>query len=538
MAPAWGTPPPLADVRNEEVLGWYDLGGRAYINLDIASDPDRLTEVANHETTHHLLASTTPYGFVQQIVNALAENPYHHSEVAPELARLLMQHSRWAQEAAATYSALAVARPGARDASVARLPPFYRDAYAAFADLLESRDIDGITRSRLARAIAGRAFQTPLLRDWFNEGLAEPRRLAAHAAVPANAPDARLVAILGWLKHLDDDVLVAWAGRYDWGKRPVLVPETTQAVDGVRCVSLPPATAAHAFATGLVEQLSPGTPPDEADRLATFALDVWSMLQVVLQPPDHGHFAWPAGSIDAAWCEHVDFISFDVNESDETVVHAGPSVPIPPGHAVVRLFRPDEDACRLTTVPLDAVRELLSLQPALTDATVSLGGSSLLPARASIRDVPFGSGYAEHLASWLPSRRLVIYAIGDVTSLYLPMMFFSESEAEPWSLLAALVEQDSLWGHIVLKPTNRTGPLIVYPTLLSEWERVREAFMGGLPVRHEPVEGRFYSGAPDGIVDFVRFNRVFTGAARPLREWRELEAVVRATVGGGVEAGP
>jgi hypothetical protein len=85
MASAQGTQPPLTGARNDEALGWYGLNGLVYVSLETASDPDRLEEVGNHELTHHLLANTTPYGFVQQIIHALAESPYHDSE--PELRR-------------------------------------------------------------------------------------------------------------------------------------------------------------------------------------------------------------------------------------------------------------------------------------------------------------------------------------------------------------------------------------------------------------------------------------------------------------------
>ncbi len=149
------------------VLGWYSLDGVIYLNLRIANDPTALASTINHESTHELLAATTPYGFVQealQITSARSAVLTETSRVASSLQQLMFDASRVAQEATATYAGLVDYEDCDLQTQVDLLPVFYRRAYALFEMLLDGRSLSPLARYRIVRAVGARALQTEIRR--------------------------------------------------------------------------------------------------------------------------------------------------------------------------------------------------------------------------------------------------------------------------------------------------------------------------------------------------------------------------------------
>jgi hypothetical protein len=120
------------------------------------------------------------------------------------ITQLLDNHCRYAQEAAATFSSLALLDASERAISLKRLPNAYRNGYEQFAALLHPRSFNGTQQGRLARTITARSMQTTIVEDWLRIGLHDPAKLKDYLANPKHSPNSRMELALRDLATVND----------------------------------------------------------------------------------------------------------------------------------------------------------------------------------------------------------------------------------------------------------------------------------------------------------------------------------------------
>ncbi|MFF7646544.1 hypothetical protein [Streptomyces canus] len=181
-------------------LGWYDYQTYTVV-LAHHDDPDAVLLTSLHERMHHQLTTYSSYG---RLLQELSE-PARESARERAVLRMLVEECRITQEMAATYGSLA----GDERASavLARMPEFYRSAYARAAamvdrclgsSLFNAVFVFNIARCAMMTGADGPAGQR--LPQWVAEGRGVP---------PLFRPDHRLEIIERRLAALPADAVRA-----------------------------------------------------------------------------------------------------------------------------------------------------------------------------------------------------------------------------------------------------------------------------------------------------------------------------------------
>ena len=509
----------------DNVLGYYTWEGILFISTEVASDEHRLAEVINHEGTHHILTATTPYGLVQAAVQSAKPPPWApDNPIRQKIAQLLADSGRWTHEAAATFSAIALLPETSAQETVANLPPFYQDGYAAFERFFANRSYDPITTARLSRSIAARALQTPILNVWGRDNLASPPNLAEHLKRPEFSPNARLEAILAALAQFDDSEVRKWAGKHHFaGNTVVLQPRTSPPLAGINFTGSPPGDVISKLKE-LVATIGPEH-SEEADETLDVKLSAAIGPSNIVLEPVSGTFVGDSGTIDEDWCQEVDVIRVNANVFDTPIFYpdATGGLTIPSKQALLLFYRPDYRYASGTLVPIDLVDNVLySLFE--RQVTVCLDGFSLLPTRRAENEEEENRPIiADGSVKWLPNRRIMVHAHGGPAALFpvQGILSWPITRQTAWSYHAMLSPLATTWGTIVFKRTDTPAPAIVFPTLRTEWDRLRPAVVGNAPpTTSEDPDGRTFFSDSELLVDVLRFQRVFSGLVMSPGEWR------------------
>jgi hypothetical protein len=164
---------PFRSVLAVTAAGYHD-GQSVTVRLEHAADP----VVLHHEGIHERIFAATPDG---QVLSTLLQILRYSEETQAEvpasvgpLAQILIDGSRFAHEAAATYLAIKQFSPGAGDAVYARLPAQYRTYYHAVADVVDRAFKGSFLQYLLGVNVYAVAFTSPYLARLAKAGLASP----------------------------------------------------------------------------------------------------------------------------------------------------------------------------------------------------------------------------------------------------------------------------------------------------------------------------------------------------------------------------
>ncbi|MFG2785955.1 hypothetical protein ACGFY7_50110 [Streptomyces prunicolor] len=513
-------------MRDEHVLGWYNLRGTAFVTLDVVRNPSVLATVVNHEATHHLLSATTPYGLIQQCIENYLDEPWATQENEPlhHCRNLLFAASRLSQEAAATYCGLADLEGEALTAAIAALPPYYLSAYGLIESILPHNELDVMSRFRTARAIACRALQTSIMRDWIPCKLHKIDNLSAYLAQPENSPDERLRAILGELAKRSTEQVTAWAGRH------------FQTSDGVRLLPVSPPPLAD------LEFSVPQALPLKCARriLNTLSVDIedetdlmpLAFQEIVIEPDIGGVRTLQPEEVSTQSCSDTDFFKVDRNVFEGPMLFAGSGIKyaLRPGHAKISIHRPDSQVPTETLAPLEDVPTILDNADPTRSATVCIGGLSTLPrepydGKQTLTDI------AKHIFSellcWTSGRNLIIYTGGQQEGLYVSARLMELAYGRLQNHAMLLGRE---WGLVLFRSTDDAGPLVIHPTLASEWQRQLPNFTAVTEVDLNVDSATFYRGNPRNVLPVLRFARAFAGDMFTPEGWVEYSESTSASL--------
>ncbi|MBM7774945.1 hypothetical protein JOD54_005149 [Actinokineospora baliensis] len=517
-------------MRDERCLGWYNLQGTAFVSLDVVQDPTTLLTVLNHEKTHFTLATTTPYGLLQQAIETHLHLPWD-TEGNPHLPicrTLLFDASRLVQEAAATSCGLAGLEGEQLKAAEKSLPAFYQEAYRIFEALLPRRDIEARVRTQAIRAVAARALQTGILQDWPTFALHNPGMLYDYLSDPGNAPDGRLRTIVEAFAASSPDAVVAWAGRHllvdgDARIRPALPPPLA----GLAFVDLPAADALEQCVAEAIRTLSTSVTRE------TLHVALGGFSGVAIRPAVTGSRRLPFAEVDADSCPGVDFILVDKNTFDGPVELRGGDgdITTPARSFRILAYRPDSRVPVEFTGPIDRLASALDAVDPDRSATVSVdGGPSLLPTDTD-RDgaaTPLGDVITAELDRWASGRVVLVCTLGSLESLLVCLRLLTKRSDQVLNHALLMGEE---WGLVLFRSADGNGPVIVHPTLLVEWQSHFPVISADPKIMFNVPAADFFPDHRD-VLPVLRFARAFAGEAHAQHRWDEYWVMAASMVSG------
>lgn len=501
-------------MRSEHTLGWYSLRGTAFVSLDIVEDSVALAGVINHETTHHIVAASTPFGYVQQALDSYLDNPF--ASEARNLIRqcrdALFTASRLPQEAAATYCGLANLEGEALEASVSRLPPFYKYAYGKLEGILPRNAFPPLDRVRAARAIVCRALQTPILQDWTHLGLHQVDSLSAYLENARNSPEGRLELILNGLSGLDPDQRIRWAGRHiqDGGNIRLMPPEPGKDFD-LEFFDVPFSDELEAELRRIITTFS--VVADEVELRPAGAFEI------AIQPAVFSTKNLHPIEIDDTECPDVDFIMVDRNIHDVPLPTG--DFEIPPSHARLLFYRPDSRVPVQTVAPIEDIPALLEAADPQRQATVCVTEQSVIPIASyeGQKSHKSETGYVlSDLQEWTGGREVLLYTMGQKQGLLLGTLLL-ETSCGPVQNHAMLMGED--WGLVLFRSAADAGPTLVHPVLLSEWERQLPPLSSVCAIDINVESVSFFRGNTKNVIPALQFARSFMGMMFTDENWKE-----------------
>jgi|GEM_PF-5528427 len=184
-------------VMNLTAAGFHD-GQKAYIDLRSAWNP----VVAHHEAIHERIFASSTDGVVLSSLMRLTLSDENSDSVIPHVLSLITQTlldaSRLAHEAAATYLAIRAFSPGLGDEVYERLPPQYLDYFEAMSESVERHFRGTFLQSSMAVEIWSVSFSSTYAKKILATGF-------DHAPLPGkdDLPDTRFLKITKMLKHRD-----------------------------------------------------------------------------------------------------------------------------------------------------------------------------------------------------------------------------------------------------------------------------------------------------------------------------------------------
>ncbi|ADB74184.1 hypothetical protein [Geodermatophilus obscurus] len=522
-------------MRDERVLGWYNLNGTTFVSQSVADDPSELAQLINHEATHHLLASATPFGYVQQIIESRLEAPWDPPN--PDLYRcreLLFRASRFVQEATATYCGLLELPEDALVDARLRLPDLYRQGFELF-DGLFPRSLPHLVRYRAARAIACRALETTVLLDWVPQHLQEIGNLEKYLQNPQQSPNDRLHLIVSRLRESPAAYRVQWAGAHRRYRGNLeegspgslrLVPEKPEPLVEIAFHPLPEWRDLRVKAWDILRSF--GIPEGHDAEIV-----VGMTYENAISPAAHGAKTLTSADLAAGLHRGCDFILVDRNVFDFEQVqeNADGRFSVPPRSARLQLFKPDSNVSLEAFTRIDDLSAVLDLVDPGRGATVCAMGLGILPVQrySGPSSVAAESeAILEDLATWSGGRPVVIYTAGQDSGLSMAAMILERARGR---LLNHAVVWRETWGFVLLRSQQVPGPTIVHPVLISEWERKFPSFTRDFDVDLNSSGEQFFWGDYRNVLPVLRFARAFTGAEYTPSRWQNFwEEIARAIV--------
>jgi hypothetical protein len=510
-----------SDPDSSHLLGWYSFGNSVYITAGFLQDRFRLVEVLNHEETHHILGSTTPYGSTQQIIAACAPAPWEEDDPRySALQAILANASREAQEAAATFAGLRLMPPDVREALVRLLPPEYERALHTMETFLDGRSFTPERGLTLARGLSARALQTRLLDDWRPLSLSDPATLARYLALEDHNPDVRLVRILGALGTATDAQVDSWVGRFVRGSTGQirLQPPLPAEVPSLTFSALPTEDDLEARGRIIISTLIGTDQPERRERAEATQRNTltrpWRP-RLVLAPADQAvlpDFPIPR----TEWYREVDLIQLRANVLGMSVVErsavGGEADMLHAGEVVIFPHRPDFLSCPgiVTTQRrlLSRLREIAGER----DVALCVEAPSSIPSEFSVRDPGDWD-----VVDWLPTRRFCVTTHGDANAA---VAAFMTARAEP--LVCFGLGMTDAWAILIIRRAAQAWPAIIYPTFSHTLDNEIEALAHAVPLT-EIEEAKNFFADQDLLRHALRYARMYSGFVNTLADWKRIE---------------
>lgn len=516
-------------------LGWYSDGGSCVIALDVAESPQRFAMVANHESTHQIIAYTTTHGFATDVLELGRTFRFSATgtALAQELYTELFKAGRATHEGTATYCGLVDFEDDELAREVSSLPIFYQNAYAIFEDLLSRYQFDALERYRLARAIGCRAMQTDVLTRWISDELWVPANLRSFLSHPHRHPDRRLTSLVRSLRQLSGEELRQWAGGHIRGDSTfVLTPPEPGPMSDLPFTPMPELDKAQGIARKIAARVFPSpvaefAHPPEFTKFADFpefdVLGHGGRTEFVLAPPSFDSI--PADAADLSWPQEADLAMVIRSPLDVPFEFQSPfgGQFVSSGSAVVMAFRPDFRAAREYRKPLNKLAELLEDIDPAERMPLCLVGDSILPDPEGLR---VGPSVRDWIAPFAKQRPTLGYTGGTMMGLHMWCGLLSGIGSP---LLIHRMRVGETWALILVRSREATWPMAVHPILIYEWARQGEMFYKTHPLERETPSEEFFGGSPANVVPVLAFLREYRGEMVAHSEWVQyIDATSRA----------
>jgi hypothetical protein len=514
----------------DALLGWYSFHGAVYVSLDIAEDPDLLLSVLNHEDTHRTLCATTAHGLLQEALDLTRDLGFDDpSAQADEIRGILLAESRFVQEATATYCGIVLGDPATRAAQQDRLPEMYLAGWRLFDALLARYDLDPLEALRLARAFGCRALQTSVLAAWDARQLADPRNLRDYLAKPENSPDKRFTALIGHFVGAPKETLAAFCGGHVMVERNrVLVPASRPAIGRMTFDELPSLDAVRTQAVSIVSSLCPERFPAGGDRRFFEMIGATGVAEVSLQPAT---FHAIESSIDDPELAGADLVQVNRNVLNKPLrfeSRRGKDT-VAPHTARLYFRRPDSPSAFTVTVAANRLRDVLAqVDPQERTAVCVMGSTTSFPPVEEFETVlkEIEPKSAMLFREWTRHRPTLLYTGSTRFEL---LYFCSMLDDLGDHLIIHPVQAGTTWGLILIRSSARVWPMIVHPTLISEWHNVQDRILSLYSFTTNPPPATFFE-SQENCATIISFQRAFQGMTLPAEQWAQLSRMMSANL--------
>ena len=504
----------------DTALGWYGFHGTVYINLGIAEDPLLLVTVLNHEDTHRTLSATTSHGLLQETLEFTQGENLDDSGRTGELRSILFEASRFVQEATATYCGLIYLDPAQRAGELSRMPPIYVAGFQALDGLLARHQLEPLEGLRLARAFGCRAMQTSVLADWETRRLADPDNLRRYVGEPRNSPDRRFRFLVDHFGGRTKDELAAFSGGHILaGDTRTLVPASQPAIGDIEFSEIPALAAVQARAKEIVDELCPGMFSGELGNRILTTLGHVGISDVSLQPATFQVESPPA---DEEWLASADLVQITRNVLDTPLrydsVHG--EVRIGPQQAIFQLRRPEKTSALQYTVSADRLGSFLAdIDPPGKKVVCLTGITTWFPTPSEFE--ASGERLPDSFRSWTDPRPTLLYTASLRLTLISYCNLLSDSGDE---LIIHPVQAGRTWGLILIRNSAQLWPMIVHPTLISEWNNIQDRMLAMFTFRTNQAPAVFFGEDKKASLAILSFQRAYQGMAMPAGQWLEVSS--------------
>jgi hypothetical protein len=368
---------------------------------------------------------------------------------------------------------------------------------------------------RVAKLIGARAMQTGILADWIEYGLQDPNRLKHYLTEAENTPDERFRRLCNLI--VDDPALIDSIGEFkdDDSLVSSINRPTMRLLDVIGITGLPEDRL-------LRKQLS------EIGKSFGIRPAIWipagdplrQPLEILIQPTPRGSYGFNSENFDLDWCREVDIVRVLRNVSDVPMPLGPDGTYILPKSAILYLYRPDYEIPRALVCPITRLGSLLSLiDPNRASTIVAHQWLALLPAtKGDPRETPTDTyrRMMDELRSWTDGRTVLLYAQGVHDDLLLQLSLLSHVFGRLVNTARSL---DTRWGVVLMRPEAEASPLIVHPTVISEWSRHVPTILTWAEISMNLPTSEFWRGDPTYLAHLYRFLRIFRGEATSLQRW-------------------
>jgi hypothetical protein len=509
----------------DSTLGWYGFHGTVYISLDVVEDPELLVSVLNHEDTHRTLCATTSHGLLQEALDLGRDLGFDEPPASTEEMRsVLLAESRFLQEATATYCGMVFLDDAKRAARLRLLPEMYLAGWQLFESLLAKHAFEPVEAMRLARAFGCRAMQTSVLMDWDIKQLSDPANLRKYLEKPENSPNERFKILLDYFADAPKDALAKFCGGHIVaGVNRLLMPPGQPAIGKIEFRELPALESVRAQAESIVSDLFPERFSGERERRFFQLLGGVGIAEISLQPAT---FPLADSTADEKkWLSNADLVQIDRNISDKPVSYetARGKDTLDAGSARLYFRRPDSlSALKLTTPAEQLPSFLTDVDPHENIAVVVTGSTTWLP---PVDEFKTGKATpANPFGAWTGKRPTMLYTSSRRSALYLYCNMLDDLGDE---LIIRPLQAGETWGLILIRSSAEVWPMVIHPTLITEWNDIQDHIFSRFSFRINPSPLTFFKNEQTAMA-VVKFLRAYQGLRWSTQYWAEFSKFMAA----------
>jgi hypothetical protein len=501
----------------DTTLGWYGFHGTVYISLGIVDDTDLLMSVLNHEDTHRTLSATTSHGLMQEALDLTRDLGFDDPPASlEEMRSILLKEGRFLQEATATYCGLLFLDSAKKAAQLRMLPEMYVEGWQLFDALLAKHDLTPLESLRLARAFGCRAMQTSVLMDWDIKQLSDTDNLRKYLEEPENSPNQRFKVLLKYFADAATGTLTKFCGGHVMASdNRILMPPSQPPIGKIAFSELPALEAVRARAESIVSDLFPERFADEDQRRFFQMLGGAGIAEVSLQPATFR--AIKSTGDNEKWLSRADFVQVDRNIFDRPVGYESPRGKnmLSAGSARLYFRRPDSLSALECTIPAEQLPSFLTeVDPHEQTVVAVMGSTTWLPPLGEIENAIS----ADPFRAWTGKRPTMLYTGSTRFALFLYCSMLDELGDE---LIIHPVQGGTTWGLILIRSSAGVWPMIVHPTLISEWNNIQDRMLSLYSFKINPSPLEFFEDQ-QAAMSVVKFQRTYQGLTFSTEQWEGL----------------